>query len=243
MPKPRFHVGTSGYSVKEWKGKFYPKALPADAMLGYYADAFDTVEINSTFRMMPKPEVLERWAATVPKSFRFAIKAPQRITHTKRLRDADDAVKHLFDVVAVLGPRLGPVLFQLPPNFKKDLPRLTAFLGLVPPKRRVAFEFRHASWFDDETLEALRDRKAAVAYSEPESGPKTPPAATTDWGYLRLRLPAYSDAALRKWVAFIRQQPWREAFVYFKHEATGTGPRFASRMMALSQDAGLAVDG
>ena len=233
MAKLRFHVGTSAYSVKEWKGTFYPKTLPAVEMLDFYGRAFDTVEINSTFRAMPKPEVLEGWAGRVPKSFRFAVKAPQRITHVKRLKDVAEAVSHLFEVVAVLGPRSGPVLFQLPPNFKKDVPRLRAFVDLLPPKCVAAFEFRHVSWFDDETLALLRERKLAVCYSEPESGLPEPPAATADWGYLRLRLPDYDDAALRQWIAFARAQKWRDVFVYFKHEETGTGPRFAKRLLEL----------
>ena len=160
-------VGTSGYSYKEWKGTFYPEDLKAADMLRYYAERLTTVEINNTFYRMPKASLLESWAAQVGESFVFVLKGSQRITHMKRLKDAGDSVSYLFETAAVLGSRLGPVFFQLPPSLKKDAPRLRAFLALLPADRRVAFEFRHESWFDDEVYEALRARGAALCAADP----------------------------------------------------------------------------
>src|SRR5664279_3634220 len=158
----RVLAGTSGFSYKEWKGSFYPEDLAADAMLSYYSERLPAVEINNTFYRMPKPALLEGWAAQVPEAFRFVLKASQRITHHKRLKEAGDEVAYFFGVAATLGERLGPALFQLPPNLKKDLPRLEAFLGTIPERRRAAFEFRHASWFEEDVFEALRTRGAAL---------------------------------------------------------------------------------
>ncbi len=226
----KLHVGTSGYSYKEWKGSFYPEDLPAKEMLRYYGAQFDTVEINNTFYRMPKASVLEGWAAEVPEGFRFVLKAPQKITHMARLKNADDAVKYLVETAAVLRERLGPLLFQLPPNFKKDLPRLREFLGLLPKRLGAAFEFRHASWLDDEVFEALREHGAALCIAEAEEGPEIPFVSTAEWGYLRLRKAEYTDAELKDWAKKVRgQKEWKEAFVFFKHEDEGKGPEMAKR--------------
>src|SRR5688572_3455936 len=154
------YVGTSGYSYKEWKGTFYPDDLPEKQMLRFYGERFRSVEINNTFYRMPKASVLEAWANDVPADFKFVLKAPQQITHIKRLKEAGDSVSYFLKVAEALQKRLGPLLFQLPPYLKMDLPRLRDFLGLLPPGRRVAFEFRHESWFDPEILALLRDRQA-----------------------------------------------------------------------------------
>ncbi len=242
-------VGTSGYSYKEWKGNFYPEDLPAKRMLAYYAERFQTVEINNTFYRMPNPAVLESWAHEVPASFRFVLKAPQRITHIQRLKDAADSVAYLCQTAGVLKERLGPLLFQLPPNLKKDVPRLEAFLACLPGGRggagqrgayeiRCAFEFRHASWLDDEVFALLRRQRAALCIAEAEDGLEIPCAATADWGYLRLRRPDYTDAELRAWAQRIRDQGWREAFVIFKHEEAGKGPQMAERFLELAGSRG-----
>src|SRR3954452_13124408 len=160
------YVGTSGYSYKEWKGKFYPVDLPATKMLHYYSEHFRAVEINSTFRSMPKPEVLQAWAEEVSPGFKFALKAPQQITHIRRLNDVREPLTRLIEVAGELGDRLAPFLFQLPPNFKKNLPRLQEFLALLPSACRAAFEFRHASWFEDDVCDALRARRAALCISD-----------------------------------------------------------------------------
>ena len=224
-------VGTSGYSYAEWKGTFYPEKMAAKDMLTYYAGRFSTVEINNTFYRMPKEDLLNGWAAQVPESFTFVIKAPQRISHIRRLNDCADLLSYLFHVTATLGARLGPILFQLPPNFRKDVPRLRGFFEQMPERRRVAFEFRHASWFDDETFAALRDHGAALCVADTGEEPVAPLAATADWGYLRLRREDFSDAELREWAKKITAQPWSEAFVFLKHEEEGRGPKLAARLI------------
>jgi len=232
MPGPSLFVGTSGYSYKEWKGSFYPRDLPAKGMLRYYAERFGAVESNSTFYRLPTAKVVKSWAAEVPAGFRFALKAPQRITHFQRLKGARGSVSQFLRVAAVLGDRLGPLLFQLPPNFKKDVPRLEAFLALLPAGTRAAFEFRHASWFDDETFDILRARGAALCIAEDEDL-ATPFEATAKWGYLRLRRLDYTRADLSAWAKRVRRQTWGEAFVFFKHEDTGRGPVFAKKFLEL----------
>jgi uncharacterized protein YecE (DUF72 family) len=228
------YVGTSGYSYKEWKGSFYPADLPAKEMLNYYGQQFRTVEINNTFYRLPKASVLEAWAAEVPADFRFVLKASQRITHMQRLKDVNDSVSYLLEVVGTLKERLGPLLFQLPPNLKKDVPRLREFLSLLPPQRRAAFEFRHQSWFDSEVFDLLRAHQAVLCIAEAENDLEIPFTSTADWGYLRLRRPDYGDPELTAWVNKVREQNWREVFVFFKHEEEGKGPQMAQRFLELS---------
>ncbi|MDO9009845.1 MAG: DUF72 domain-containing protein, partial [Thiobacillus sp.] len=228
------YVGTSGYAYKEWKGRFYPQDLPAKRMLHYYGEHFRSVEINNTFYRMPTAALLQTWAGEVPADFRFVLKASQRITHQYRLVDADDDMGYLLDVADTLGKRLGALLFQLPPNLKKDVARLDAFLALLPPPHRAAFEFRHPSWFDDEVFGLLCAHQAALCIAEAEGGPEVPVVATADWGYLRLRRPDYDDAELRVWAQRVRQQDWRDAFVFFKHEEAGRGPQLAQRFLQLA---------
>lgn len=225
----RVHVGTSGYSYKEWKGKFYPEDLPAAAMLRFYAERLHTVEINNTFYRMPSEKMIAAWKTEVPAGFTFALKAPQRITHQKRLKDADDVLLAFSRIAAGLGEKLGPLLFQLPPFMKKDAPRLDAFLAIVPPSMRVTLEFRHASWFDDEVFETLRKYGAALCTAEGEEL-QSPVVATADWGYLRLRRTDYTDESVGAWADTIRSQPWKEAHVFFKHDEGGA-PAFAARLI------------
>jgi len=229
-------VGTSGYAYKEWKGSFYPEDCKPDGFLAYYATQFHTVEINNTFYRMPTEKLLGGWAAAVPDDFRFVLKVPQRITHQKRLRDVDEEVGFLLRTAAVLGPRLGPLLVQLPPNFRKDIERLQRFLALLPAGTRAAFEFRHASWLEPDAFDALRAHNAAlcVAEADPEERDlDVPLEATADWGYLRLRRVAYTAEDLATWVERLRTQPWSDAFVFFKHEDAGTGPRLARDLIRL----------
>jgi uncharacterized protein YecE (DUF72 family) len=228
------YVGTSGYSYKEWKGAFYPKDLPSKQMLRYYGECFRAVEINNTFYRMPEASVLEAWAGDVPVDFRFVLKAPRQITHIQRLRDADALVSRLLEAAQALKERLGPLLFQLPPNLKKDAPRLREFLALLPSSCRAAFEFRHPSWFDDEVFGLLRDHQAALCVAEAEDGVEVPFVATAGWGYLRLRRTDYGDAELATWVRKVRGQDWRDVFVFFKHEDKGTGPQMAKRFLELA---------
>jgi uncharacterized protein YecE (DUF72 family) len=218
-------TGTSGYAFKEWKGAFYPPGLSDDEWLGFYASRFPTVEINNTFYRLPKQSVLLDWSARVPDGFTFSIKASQRITHHARLKpECADAVDFLLQNTAVLGDRLGPVLFQLPPNLKKDTDRLKGFLGLLPDGRRYAIEFRHESWFDDEVFGALRDRDIAFCVAEQDDF-KCPVQSTASWGYLRLHRRDYDAEALNQWAKCVSAQSWSEAYVYFKHdEGAGSGP-------------------
>lgn len=226
------YTGTSGFSYKEWKGFFYPENLPSSDMLSYYADRLRAVEINNTFYRLPKPGVLAAWADQVPEEFRFVLKASRRITHFKRLKDAAEVTAYMFDVASGLGERLGPILFQLPPNFPRDVDRLRSFLESIPGAVRAAFEFRHGSWADDAVYEALSERNAAWCIADTEEVPAEM-IRTADWGYLRLRRPAYDDAALVIWAEQIRRQAWLDTFVFFKHEDEGAGPEMASRFFRL----------
>jgi uncharacterized protein YecE (DUF72 family) len=225
-------AGTSGYSYKEWKGPFYPEKLPAGEMLRFYAQRLRTVEINNTFYRMPDETVLSRWSEEVPDDFAFSVKAPRRISHDKRLRESEPDVAEFLRRTSVLGPKLGPVLFQLPPFMRKDLPRLEDFLGLLPEALRTAFEFRHPSWQDDSVYETLRARAAMLCIADTDEG-ETPLVSTSDAGYLRLRRERYDDAELRTWVERIARQPWDRAYIYFKHEDAGLGAKFALRFNEL----------
>jgi uncharacterized protein YecE (DUF72 family) len=233
----RIRIGTSGYSYKEWKGTFYPEDLPAAKMLGYYSERFDTVEINNTFYRMPDEAMVAKWATQVPDGFTFVLKAPQRITHQKRLAGAEDDVAHLFEVASALGDKLGPVLFQLPPFARKDAAKLQSFLEWLPADRKCAFEFRHDSWCDDEIYAILRARNIPLCLSDTdESGdPDALVIPTADWGYLRLRRTEYSKADLETWARRVEKQPWGEAYVFFKHEDEGKGPAFAAEFRTLLQ--------
>jgi uncharacterized protein YecE (DUF72 family) len=228
------YVGTSGYSYKEWKGSFYPEKIPAKEMLRFYSERLSTVEINATFYRMPQPSMLENWKEQVPPTFRFALKAPQRITHFKRLKETDEETKYFFETASVLGEQLGVVLFQLPPNMKKDLPRLETFLAQLPPETRAAFEFRHPTWFDDDVLELLRSQNRALVVSDTDDLPATHIDKTADWGYLRLRRVQYAEENLREWLGRIRDQNWQETFLFFKHEDAGTGPKLAAQFLELA---------
>ncbi len=230
------HVGTSGYSYKEWKGSFYPEDLKNADMLTYYGERLGAVEINNTFYRMPKASVLESWAEQVPEAFRFSIKASRKITHFKRLKpEAAEETAYLLETVRVLGRRLGVLLFQLPPNLPKDLERLVAFLDTLPTGAPAAFEFRHDSWKDDEVYDALRAKGAAWVCADTEDGEDDEPiVSTADWGYLRLRRPTYDDGDLMRWAETIASQGWERAFVFFKHEDEGAGPKMAARFTELA---------
>ncbi len=228
------YVGTSGYSYKEWKGNFYPEKIPAKEMLSYYASRLPAVEINNTFYRLPQKEMLEQWKNQVPANFRFSLKASQRITHFKRLNNVEEETKYLLDTASCLEDRLGVVLFQLPPNMKKDLARLETFLNCLTVNTRAAFEFRHPTWMEDDVLALLSRAGHALCISDTDDLPVTHIDRTADWGYLRLRRVAYDEAALREWLQRVRDQNWTEAFVFFKHEDEGTGPRLAGQFLKLA---------
>ena len=233
----RVRTGTSGFSYPAWEGPFYPPGTKRPDMLSYYASRLGSVEINNTFYRMPKADLLERWRDAVPEGFRFALKASRRITHHQRLKDAGDSVEYLFGTAKVLGERLGPLLFQLPPYLRRDDDRLAAFLERLPAGVRPAFEFRHASWFDDAVFALLEEAGAALCVADAGGDHDAPLQATADFGYLRLRREDYDEAALRSWADRIRRQPWSETYVFFKHEDEGAGPRMAARFEALLAEA------
>jgi len=232
-PQPRILAGTSGFAFAEWKGGFYPPDLANDRLLSHYAAHLPTVEINVSFYRMPTVEMLEGWQAQTPADFRFALKAHRRITHQKRLRDVDQDVRWLHERVSTLGDRLGPVLFQLPPSFKQDLPLLESFLVALPPLPYVAVEFRHATWHDDATYDLLRKYRAALCIAEDdESG--EPLVHTASWGYYRLHRLRYTEEQLLRWAEHLREHAdLRPVFCYFTHETGPEAVTYAERLMAL----------
>jgi uncharacterized protein YecE (DUF72 family) len=231
---PRLLAGASGYAFKEWKGNFYPDKIKPEDMLAYYAERLPTVEINNTFYRMPSVEMLKGWVATTPERFRFAIKASRRITHIGRLKPeaAADSVAFLYRNLTALGDKRGPVLFQLPPNLKKDLPRLESFLRLLPEDHRAAFEFRNESWFSEEVYEALKAVGASLCFSEREDNAPPPLVETAPWGYVRLRLETYTDDELRAWARRLEETSWPQIHVYFMHEPTA--PAYARTLMGFA---------
>lgn len=233
-----FHVGTSGFSYKAWKGSFYPRSLKAGEMLRFYGEQFRSVEINNTFYRMPKADLLTSWARAVPDDFRFALKAPREITHVLKLAYVERPLTHLLEVTSTLEDRLGPVLFQLPPRLKMDRDRLGGFLALLPAERLFAFEFRDPSWYEDEVFQLLHDHGAALCVSHSGESYDAPFVSTADWGYLRLRQPGYRDEDLKTWIQRALDQEWREAYVFFKHErdAPETAARFQKLIMQAGED-------
>jgi uncharacterized protein YecE (DUF72 family) len=225
-------IGTSGYNYPEWKGSFYPESLPAAKMLPYYADRFPTVEINYTFYRTPTEKIVQGWNAATPERFRLTLKAPKRITHDARLRDCADRVRQFLETAASLGPKLGALLFQLPPNLKKDVALLDAFLDAFPPRVCAAFEFRHASWLDDDVYARLRARNLALCVADSEKL-STPVVVTADYGYFRLRDEGYTPADVQRWgdVILEKTSGCRDVFVYFKHEESGKGPEFGRMLI------------
>jgi len=235
MPNSRkLLAGASGYSFKEWKGNFYPEKIKPEEMLAFYSQRLPTVEINNTFYQMPKVAVLENWARTTPEAFKFAIKASRRITHMSRLKadSAADSVGFLYRNLAALGAKRGPVLYQLPPFLKKDLPRLNEFLALLPNGHGAAFEFRNDTWFTDDVYDALKSAGAALCLSEREDNAPPPLVETAPWGYVRLRLETYSESDLEQWAKRLAATAWAEIHVYFMHEPTA--PAYAQTLMKLA---------
>jgi len=228
-------VGTSGYSYQGWLGNFYPARLAAKEMLRFYASRLPAVEINNTFYRLPKETILKSWAEQVPAEFRFVLKAPQKITHVKRPKDAASETEYLFRVARALGPTLGAVLFQLPPHLRKDTERLKNFLSLLPGDQSAAFEFRHPSWFDDEVYELLRQRNCALCAAEMDETDSVNFLATATWGYLRLRRSEYSRDDLLKWKKRILSSSWDYAYVFFKHEEKGVGPKLAAEFLEIAE--------
>ncbi len=228
------YVGTSGYGYKEWKGKFYPDKISSKEMLRFYSKHFNTVEVNNTFYRMPTENVLLSWAEQVPADFIFTFKAPQIITHLKRLKNVVQETEYLFKTLSVLGTRLGAVLFQFPKSFRADPRTLDAFLALIPSTPSCAFEFRSTSRSDPEILNILRSKGCSLCLTDSDEVPSTQIISTASWGYARLRKSGYADSDLTQWAREISAQQWREAFVFFKHEEEASGPRLAMRFRELA---------
>jgi uncharacterized protein YecE (DUF72 family) len=217
-------IGTSGFSYKEWVGSFYPPRTPGNKMLAFYAARMPTVEINYTFRAMPRAAMLEGWVRETPVDFRFALKASQRITHLARLRNTQNDLDYFISVAGTLGERLGPTLFQLPPGFKKDVPLLRDFLAQLDRRMPSAFEFRDPSWFDDAVYDALSDAAGALCIAESDKL-ATPVVLTAPYAYLRLRKETYDEAGLAQWADRIADMDAQERYVYayLKHEIAAPG--------------------
>lgn len=233
----RLHVGTSGYNFPEWKGSFYPPKLPSAKWLEYYAQQLGTVEINYTFYRTPNAKTVAGWDASTPESFVFVLKAPQKITHIARLRNIDESLRVFLDTVRNLHAKLGAVLFQLPPNFKKDIARLGDLLTQFPSDVRAACEFRHASWWSDDVYDLLRSTNTALCIADTEEG-TTPEIATANFGYVRLRDEGYGAEELKGWRQRIQAlgSAWTDAYVFFKHEEKGVGPKLAREFAQLDPD-------
>jgi len=225
-------VGTSGYQYPEWKGSFYPETMPAAKMLPYYAERFPTVEINYSFYRTPNAKILDGWNRATPGRFKLTLKAPKRITHEARLKDCADRVRQFCETAATLGPKLGVLLFQLPPYLRKDLALLDAFLETLPAGVRATFEFRHISWLEDEVYERLKARKLALCVADSEKL-STPLKITADYAYFRLRDEGYTPDDIVRWARTIREATsgCSDVFVYFKHEEAGKGPQFARLLL------------
>jgi len=234
-PVVRILAGTSGWSYVAWRGTFYPPGLPSTRMLAEYASRLPTVEVNATAYRTPKPEQLAAWRSQAPHGFVFAVKAPQWITHRLRLRGAESSLARFLAATAELGDALGPVLFQLPPSMRKDLPLLRDFLALLPRGGRAAFQLP-GDWVEPDVIQALADAGAALCAVDGDDR-STPLVATAPFAYLRLRRAAYDDPALGAWLAELAARPWAEAFVYFKHEDGALGPRYARRLAELAGSA------
>jgi uncharacterized protein YecE (DUF72 family) len=225
-------VGTSGFQYKEWKGTFYPETLSLAKTLPYYAERFSTTEINYSFRRIPSEKTLTNWSANTPQKFRFSLKAPQEITHFRKLHDCTEVLNRFCEALKTLGEKLGPVLFQLPPFLKYDNALLKDFLATVPPDLRSAFEFRHDSWFNDDTFAALKAKNAALCIAETDEL-STPIVVTANFGYFRLRKIDYTKTDIKRWAKVVDQHrsQAKDIFIYFKHEETGTGPKFARQLL------------
>ncbi len=227
---PALYVGTSGWAYPSWKPDFYPEKLAQKKFLNFYASKLNAVEVNYTFRQLVKETTVQNWIAETPEHFRFTIKAHQVLTHIKRLKGAEEFLQRFLGTLETLerAGRLGPILFQLPPNFKADQAVLAEFLKATPRAARAAFEFRHESWFTDATWETLRERGVALCVAETEER-NTPDVVTADYAYYRYRKPSYTPEERGAMVARIQEHlaARRDVFAYFKHEETPEGVLYA----------------
>ena len=229
----RLRIGTSGFSYAPWRGSFYPPDLAAERMLAFYAARFDAVEINNTFYRMPAATALEGWAREVPEGFGFALKAPRYVVPKfVAAPDRADPVAAFFSLAALLGPKLGPALVTIPPSKVADAPLLAAFLDRFPKERPIVVELRGPAWQTDDVLAVLREKNAALCITDADDG-TTPVVATGSFAYARLRRTKYTRKDLTAWAKRLEGLGVSEAFVFFKHEDEGTGPRFAAALRAI----------
>lgn len=236
----RVHIGTSGWHYDHWVGPFYPARMRSEEFLGFYQQRFRTVEINNTFYSLPRTETLRSWRDETPEGFRFACKASRFITHMKKLGDPERSVRRFFETIEALEPKLGPVLFQLPPRWHVNVPRLRAFLASLPADHRYAFELRDETWFTEDVLAALREHGAAFCLYD-LAGRQSPEHVTADLVYIRLHGPGqayqgqYRDAVLRRWAR--KMQGWsregREVYCYFDNDEQGFAAQDAERLQSL----------
>jgi uncharacterized protein YecE (DUF72 family) len=247
LPVMEVFVGTSGWQYPDWKGRFYPKGVAQRDWLPYFSDRFPCVEVNNTFYILPKEETFARWRRDSAEGFVFAVKASRYITHIRRLRDAEEPVRRFWSRVRHLGPKLGPILFQLPPNFQADPERLKAFLRLIPRSMRAAFEFRHPSWESDE-VHALLHRAGCALVLADSPGARVPTVVTGGWVYLRFHRgrpnhPGYARSKLRRFADRLAGIDARDAWVFFNNDTGGAAVRDAVTMTDLLRDRGVPVRG
>jgi len=223
-------VGTSGFSYTEWRGSFYPEDLSSKNYLAFYAEHFKTTEINNTFYRLPTQKLTEGWYQSAPAGFVFTLKLSQKITHIKRLKNADAEMQFFLEAAASLAEKLGPILVQLPPNYKKNTEVLSEFLGNYAPGRRLAFEFRNESWFSDDVYQVLSDNHTSLGIVEPEKddAPKPPLIVTGPFVYMRLRKGEYSESELAEWAKWIQDQKV-DVYCYMKHDLKA--PVLASQLL------------
>jgi uncharacterized protein YecE (DUF72 family) len=233
----KLHIGTSGYGYKEWKGIFYPEKISPKEMLRFYGERLNAVEINYTFHHMPTERIIVPWGEQVPDDFLFVFKAPQIMTHVKRLKDVNEEADYFFRTVALMKGKLGAILFQFPPFFKANLPRMEAFLDLVPAGIRCAFEFRSDTWLEAGIADILASRGHTLCTADTDERPAGEISGAASWGYLRLRRPGYGEADLAHWAERLRKRQWQTAFVFFKHEEEAMGPKLALRFRELADTA------
>jgi uncharacterized protein YecE (DUF72 family) len=234
-------IGTSGWQYDSWRGRFYPPDVPKRAWLPFFAEHFPTVEVNNSFYMLPKPSSFERWRDETPDGFVITVKANRYITHIRRLRECRDAVQTFWERARLLGPKLGPVLFQLPPRFAADPELLRGFLGVLPDGIRPALEFRDRSWERDDVYELLDGAGAAFVLAD-RPGARVPGVVTGGWSYVRFHqgrpgIADYPREKLRRWARRIAGMPARETFVYFNNDPGGAAVRDAMTLTAMLREA------
>jgi uncharacterized protein YecE (DUF72 family) len=228
----KLFIGASGYSYPKWKGKFYPEKFPENKMFEYYSQNFSSVEINATYYRLPDKKVFESWEQQAPENFKYALKAPQQITHFKRLKDAETELESFINNSKILNKKRGPLLFQLPPNFKKDIDLLKKFIKNIH-ESFITFEFRHSSWNDADVFKVLSEKNFSLCIADTDENLIEEIISTADWGYLRLRKKEYSPKDLAAWKEKFISQNWKEVYIYFKHEDEANGPKFAKILINL----------